>query len=45
MTQSGKFFKKRHFAGSDCLKWSEMSYLVKFRLTEAFLHNINAEYD
>ena len=34
VTPSGKFFKKRHFAGSDCLKWLEMSYLVKLRLTE-----------
>ena len=34
VTQSGKFLKKRHFAASDCLKWLEMSYFVKLRLTE-----------
>ena len=30
------FSKKRYFAGSDCLKGLEMSYFVKYRLTEAY---------
>ena len=40
--QSGKFLKKCHFAGSDCFKWLETSYIVKLRLTEPNLDHISA---
>jgi hypothetical protein len=41
VTQSGKFLKKRHFAGSNCFQWLETSYFVKLRLTEPYLHDIS----